>query len=289
MTITHDVKPLDDLLAQVNLRARIVFRGLACERWAIGGSQQGRLGFHVVLSGRSWLCLPDGKTPLEMTAGALLIYRPDRQHLLADTAFAKSEMSPTRVLTTSNAVVGPHVGLLCGYFDGGVANIPIVNALPTYLMWPNFDAFPGPLGRLMRTLAACALDEARGRDHILQRLCETLMLMILREPAVLNVEHIGVLCAQRDPVLRRVFDAIHARPGRPWTLASMARRAGISRSAFAERFKQRAEISAMQYLRRYRLGLAERRMREEGVPVEQAARAVGYRSAGAFRRAARRQ
>jgi AraC-like DNA-binding protein len=44
----------------------------------------------------------------------------------------------------------------------------------------------------------------------------------------------------------------------------------------------------MRYLRRYRVALAERRMREEKISIKQAARACGYRSAGAFRRAARR-
>jgi AraC-like DNA-binding protein len=92
---------------------------------------------------------------------------------------------------------------------------------------------------------------------------ELMLLMILREPSVLKVDNIGVLRAQRDPILRRAFDAIHARPGRHWTLASLANCAGVSRSAFALRFKQLTEVSAMHYLRRYRVALAERRIREE--------------------------
>ena len=70
MSTTHDAHLLDELLAQVDLRARIAFRGHACERWAIGGSHQGRLGFHAVLSGRCWLRLPDAASPVELTAGA---------------------------------------------------------------------------------------------------------------------------------------------------------------------------------------------------------------------------
>jgi len=280
---------LDDLLAQVDLRARITFRGKVCERWAIGGSRQGRLGFHAVLSGRCWLRVPDVTAPVEMTAGALLIYRPDTEHLLADTGLARRASSPARTLPISSEFAGANVGLLCGYFEGGVANIPILDALPAYLMWPDFSVYPEPLGRLIGALTSCALDEARCRAHVLQRFCELMLLMILREPSILKVDDIGVLRAQRDPVLRRAFNAIHARPGRHWTLASLASSAGVSRSAFAVRFKQLTEISAMHYLRRYRIALAERRIREESISVEQAARAIGYGSARAFRRAARRR
>jgi AraC family transcriptional regulator, activator of mtrCDE len=288
MSVAHEAQFLDELLAQMNLRARIAFRGLACERWAIGGSRQGRLSFHAVLSGRCWVRLPNAATPVELTAGGLLIYRPDIQTLLADTPYTERELSPARILPVSSTAVGPHVGLLCGYFEGGGASTPIVDALPRYLVWPNFEAYPEPLARLVRALTACALDETHCGQQILQRLCELVILMVLREPTVLKVEQIGILCAQRDPKLRRVLDAIHARPGRQWTLTSLARSAGISRSAFSARFTQLAGISAMHYVRRYRVALAERRMREEKISVKQAARACGYRSVGAFVRAARR-
>jgi AraC-like DNA-binding protein len=289
MSVTHDVSLVDELLVQVNLRARIAFRGLACERWAIGGSCQGRLGFHAVLSGSCWLRVPAAATPVELTAGGLLIYRPDTRYLLADTVLADREVSPTRILPISATVTGPHAGLLCGYFESGVTDIPVVDALPAYLLWRNFDAFPEPLARLVHTLTACALDDSRCGEQILRRLCELMIFMILREPSVLRSESIGILRAQRDPILRRVFDAIHARPNRRWTLAAMANRAGLSRSAFAARFKEQADTSAMKYLRRYRVGLAERRMREDGLSMQQAARASGYRSASAFRRAIRRR
>ncbi|HEU4779290.1 MAG TPA: AraC family transcriptional regulator [Steroidobacteraceae bacterium] len=286
---TPDARLLDEMLARMNWRARIAFRGLVCERWALGGGGQGRLGFHAVLSGTCWLMLPGATRPVEVTAGGLLIYRPETKHLLADTAFAETETPPARVMPISSAAAEREAGLLCGYFEGGTAGIPILDAMPPYLMWPNFDAFPEPLARLMRTLAACALDESRGCIQVLQNLCELLLLMLLRESGVLRVENVGVLRAQCDPVLRRVLNAMHARPGRRWTLASLARQAGMSRSAFAARFKQVTKASAMRYLRDYRLSLAERRMREEGLTADRAARVIGYRSVGAFRRAVRRR
>jgi AraC-like DNA-binding protein len=286
---TTDARPLDEILARMNLVARIAFRGLVCESWALGGGGQGRLGFHAVLSGTCWLRLPGLTRPVEVTAGGLLVYRPETKHLLADTSFAKIETPPARVMPISSPSAERQAGLLCGYFESGTADIPILDAMPPYLMWPNFAAFPEPLARLMHTLAACAQDESRGCTQVLQNLCELLLLMLLREPGVLRIENVGVLRAQCDPVLRRVLNAMHARPGRRWTLASLALQAGISRSALAARFKQMTNVSAMRYLRDYRVSLAERRMREQGFTADRAARAIGYRSVNAFRRAARRR
>ena len=280
---------LDETLARMNMRARIAFRGLVCESWALGGVSQGRLGFHAVLSGTSWVKLPSVPRALEVTAGGLLIYRPETPHLLADTAFAHGEMPPARVKPMATSTAEREAGLLCGYFEGGPAATPILHAIPPYLFWPNFAAYPEPLARLMHTLVACASDEARGCSQVLENLCELLLLMVLREPGVLRIESVGILRAQCDPLLRRVLAAIHARPGRRWTLATLARKAGISRSAFAARFKQVTRIPAMRYLRDYRVSLGEKRIREQGFTAERAARSIGYRSAGAFRRAARRR
>lgn len=280
---------LDQMLSRMRIRARIAFRGMLCERWALGGGGQGRLGFHAVLSGASWLTLPGPAQTVEVEAGGLLIYRPETKHLLADTAVAESEMPPSRIKPIPSANSQREVGLLCGYFEGGMAATPILDAIPPYLFWPNFAAYPEPLARLMHALTACASDETRGCSQVLENLCELLLLMILREPGVLQVESVGILQAQCDPLLRRVLEAMHARPGRRWTLTTLARKAGMSRSAFAARFKQVTRIPAMRYLREYRVSLAEQRMREEGVTADRAARSSGYRSAGALRRAARRQ
>jgi AraC-like DNA-binding protein len=160
-----------------------------------------------------------------------------------------------------------------------------VGAVPAFLVWPGGDALPEPLAGLVRTIVACAPDETPGGNCVLQRLCELMLFMILRDPKVLSRDSLGLLRAQRDPVLRRVFHAIHARPGRRWTLEMLARSAGVSRSVLAERFKRQAGIPAMRYLRQYRVQLGTRRLHEEGLSVGQVARALGYRSAAAFRRA----
>ncbi|MEO8017432.1 MAG: AraC family transcriptional regulator [Pseudomonadota bacterium] len=284
-----NVDLLDDLLAAVSLRARIVFRGVACERWALGGGgTQGRLGFHFVISGSCWARMADAKAPVELTTGALLMYRPECGHLLSHSSRQTAPLAPARLQPLQAGAEGIHVGLLCGFYDGGPACAPLLDALPAYLLWPGLAAMPPPLARLTQAIGSCAFDQTRGGEQILVRLCEVLLLMIMREPSVIHRERVATIRAQHDPLLRRAFQAIHAQPGKRWTLAALARSAGLSRSTFAERFKGAAQMPAMTYLRGYRMALAEKRMDDDGLTVEQAARAMGYRSTASFRRARRR-
>ena len=273
---------VDELLAALSIRAHIAFRGLACERWGIGGPTLGRLGFHFVLCGECWARLPDVREPVPLREGALLLYRPAVSHLLSDSADSVGVVVPARIAPLARDEPAAHVGLLCGYFDGASARAPLMEALPDYLLWPDLASLPPPLSRLMQTLVACAHDTSRGGEQVLARLCEVLLLMILRDPSVVPRERIAPLRARSDPALRRAVESIHARPGKRWTLAALAHAAGLSRSAFAQRFTEVAGVPAMTYLRRHRLALAEKHM-SEGLTPEQIARALGYRSVAAFR------
>lgn len=279
---------LQDLWATLNVRARIAFRGLACERWGIGGQTQGRLAFHVVLRGRSWARVPGVDEPLLLEPGAVLLYRPSCRHLLADSPEATRLLPPRRIEALSAPVGEAHVGLLCGYFEGVGMSSPLIDALPPCLVWRNRECLPPTLRALVQALECCALDTSAGSERVLALLCELLLHLVVREPAVLPRERVATSRMYGDPALRRALDAIHSRPDRRWTVDDLAHRAGLSRSTFAQRFAQAAGVPPMTYLRRYRLGLAERQLHDGGGSARQVARAIGYSGPRALRRARRR-
>ena len=99
---------LDELLSTLSIRAHIAFRGLACERWSIGGPTQGRLGFHFVLCGASWARLPDVSQPVALREGALLLYRPSTSHLLVDSADSVGVEVAMRIAPLSRHEPAPH-------------------------------------------------------------------------------------------------------------------------------------------------------------------------------------
>ncbi len=75
---------------------------------------------------------------------------------------------------------------------------------------------------------------------------------------------------------------MHARPADQWTAGDLARSVGLSRSAFFSRFKELVGESPAQYLTRWRVHVATRLLRSEGMSVTAVARQVGYTTDAAF-------
>lgn len=90
-----------------------------------------------------------------------------------------------------------------------------------------------------------------------------------------------------DPQLARALSAIHERPGDRWTVDSLARIAGMSRSGFAQRFAEACGEPAIAYLGRWRMMLATERL-SQGEPIGAVAQNLGYGSESAFGTAFRR-
>jgi AraC-like DNA-binding protein len=78
---------------------------------------------------------------------------------------------------------------------------------------------------------------------------------------------------------------IHGQPVRRWTLDSLAREVGLSRSVFADRFTHFVGVSPMHYLGRWRMQLATRHLENPGASLAQVAAVVGYESEAALNRA----
>ena len=98
----------------------------------------------------------------------------------------------------------------------------------------------------------------------------------------------GWMDAQRDDRIGRALGLIHARPVHPWTLAELADACSMSRSSFAERFKRKVGLTALDYVVRWRMQLARRDL---GLPMGNLALIAdryGYSSVSAFGHAFKR-
>jgi AraC-like DNA-binding protein len=69
---------------------------------------------------------------------------------------------------------------------------------------------------------------------------------------------------------------------RSWTVADLARTAGMSRATFAERFNRKVGMPPMQYVLEWRIAIAKDVLRRERVPLAEVAEKIGYQSASAF-------
>ena len=101
-------------------------------------------------------------------------------------------------------------------------------------------------------------------------------------------DRVGLLYAIADPHLGRAIEAMHADPAHRWTLAELASRGGLSRSIFAQRFRERVGETPIGYLARWRMMLARNRLTDGRDPLGTIANSLGYESDNAFNTAFRR-
>lgn len=169
-------------------------------------------------------------------------------------------------------------------FDGGADN-PLARALPPLIALPLIRV-PG-LHSALDLLFAETERVRCGQRLLADRLFEVVVLQLLRwlldHPQEAGVRP-GLVAGLSDPRLARALVAMHDSPGEPWTLARMASAAGMSRTAFANAFREAVGQTPADYLSGWRIALAQSRLRE-GRPLKILADELGYANASALSRA----
>jgi AraC-like DNA-binding protein len=128
-----------------------------------------------------------------------------------------------------------------------------------------------------------------GAQVVLAKLSEALFIETLRRYMSLLPEgQTGWLAGARDAEVGKVLALIHRQPAAPWTIAALAREAGISRPVLAARFRQCLGEPPVAYLTRWRLQLGAQMLSSTSDSVAQIASKVGYDSEQAFNRAFKR-
>jgi len=123
-----------------------------------------------------------------------------------------------------------------------------------------------------------------GQPALLDRAGDILFIGLLRHLIAHPQTAGGLLSGLADPRIARAVVAIHARPQRKWTLESLAEEAGMSRTAFANTFRERMLATPGKYLSAIRLAIAQRAV-QSGKGLKTAARDAGYTSPSALSRA----
>ncbi|WLQ16505.1 AraC family transcriptional regulator [Hahella aquimaris] len=186
---------------------------------------------------------------------------------------------PHRFIT--DPVVGADFACANLSFEGG-ANNPVVAALPEFVCLP-LSALPGA-APVLDLLFQEAFAGYCGRQAVLDRLFEVVLIQVLRYLMEEGRTQVGMLAGMAHPRLRMALVAIHEQPGEDWSLEKLADHAGMSRSVFANLFRDRVGCTAGVYLQRWRISLAQRALMQ-GEPLKLIAGEVGYGSEAALSRA----
>jgi AraC-like DNA-binding protein len=120
-----------------------------------------------------------------------------------------------------------------------------------------------------------------GRDMILERLVEILLIEALRAVPSEQAQP-GLLRGLADPRIAIALRSMHGQVERAWTIPQLAREAGMSRSAFFDRFVRMVGSRPMEYLLSWRMAVAKSLLQGGGVSLDEVAQRIGYGSASTF-------
>jgi AraC-like DNA-binding protein len=254
--------------------------------------------FHIIVRGQCWLRLPGERTPIALRGGDVVVFMTGGPHALLDNP--KGRAFPPEVVLRGQAADhfgpvtfgggGSSVTLLCGYFRfDRDSRHPLIAALPPLI---HIREGAGDASASVRNLVALMTQETRaaqpGAEAIINRLCEMLFVHIVRAYLEQSPGVAGILAALADSQICAALNEVHHSPERPWTLAALASRLGMSRSAFAARFHELVGQTPMQYLTNWRMETARRLLLERRLSIAAVAEHVGYGSEAAFGKAFKR-
>ena len=164
----------------------------------------------------------------------------------------------------------------CFAFDSPDAAL-LVSLLPSIVHVRGVER----LSVLVRLVGEEASERRPGRDLVLTRLVEVLLIEALRAapgddapPGLLR----GLADARLAPAIRQM----HGQLARSWTVAQLAKTAALSRSAFFERFTRTVGLPPMEYLLAWRMAVAKDLLRRQDLGLAEVAERVGYGSASTF-------
>ncbi len=281
------------LLDGPRARGAFLLRSTLTAPWSMRIADEAPLTFLAVVRGGA-VVVPDGAAPVRLEGGDACLLRGPDAYTVADDAATEPQvlvlpgqrcvtpegrevvMRRHGVRTWGNDPDGGETELLTGTYvlDGEVGR-RLLRALPA-LAVVRAEALESPLIAL---LAEEIVRDAPGQEAVLDRLLDLLLIAALR--AWLSRDEAqapGWYRAHADPIVGHALRLIHDDPAHPWTVAELAREAGISRAALARRFTELVGEPPMAYLAGWRIALAADLLLEPGTTIGSVANRVGYGS-----------
>jgi AraC-like DNA-binding protein len=281
---------LSAVLDQIRLNSVVYFKSNFAPSWGMDVQQGPFAQFHIITEGECcFKC--NGEETKELTAGDILIFPNGTAHWLAHTAQSKkingqdvvsSIMQGRSIFQTEHSATS----LICGHFEfDRSVDHPFLNSLPDIIHIKNVEGggFSWILN-IANLLIAETQTDSTGSSVIAERLAEALFISAIRY--YIDQDHNQpFLAALFDQKISTTLQLIHANPQMEWSLENLSKEAGMSRSSFANHFRDKVGQTPMHYLTNWRMLIARRILEESQESISEIAEKVGYGSEPAFNRA----
>ena len=282
---------LSDLIRMAGLEGRLFARHAVHGDWGVRFPCSRSAGFHVVVQGSAWLRTPCADAPVRLERGDVVFMARGKPHELASSPDQPAvDVDAFRALPAGAGA--PSATLACAVYQfRDEPQHPFFADLPPLFHLPA-SQLPAHHGiHAAMALLSAELDQGHpGADAVVERLVDVLFHYIVRAWIERHRAEPGTWAAAlRDEALGKALAAMHREPGRPWDVATLASEGGLSRSAFAEKFKRTTGETPAHYLARLRVRKAMALLRTSDAGLESVAAEVGYANAFAFSKAFKRE
>ena len=255
--------------------------------------------FHYIVRGSAWLRVENADEPdIALSGGDLAVVPLGHAHVLRDHPRSATVRVDEVAQCDSRSVImqlevgatGPETNFVTGAFvlDDPLARQILAVLPPVIRMRPELEQGGPSFFDNIQFITREVGTDRPGSEVVLLRMADVIFIQILRAylARVPADQGGGFLGALRDPSTAAALGAMHHRAEAPWTVASLAKEVGLSRSVFASRFTQLVGEPPLGYLTRLRMQKAATLLRD-GARLAEASRLTGYASEASFSHAFR--
>ncbi len=280
----NDPDPLSQLLKRLDLRAEVYVNGDFCGTWAVDTGGSKRIPFHLIGSGSAWLHF-EGKDSQELTPHDLVVFPNDSHHIISNSKTLPSSEQVNAPMSNDGSVTN----MVCGFFEfRNPVFFPVLESLPEVVVLTSEAEQTSKRMAFMISQMLNELEDKRpGFYTAIDQMAFLIFIEVLRQQMECGALKKGLLRALFDTRLGKALNSIHQCPEFHWTLDSLAEKACMSRSAFADVFNKTVGITPMKYLTQWRMNQARHLLQTTQLSVSQIAEKSAYDSEAAFRKAYR--
>lgn len=291
--------PLSEVLALLKPRSYVSAAFDAGGDWAVRYPHNIGIKCYSIISGQCWLAVDGLAEPVLLKAGDSFLLPGGRQFVMAsDLALPATESSAVLTAPRVAGVIVHNGGggcLMVGsrfFLEHSRGDILLAMLPPVVHLRQEADqaTLLWSVRRMMQELHEQRPGSALMAEHLAHMMLILALRLHMEESAKSTGPEAGVgwLFALADRQMGAALSAMHAAPAQRWTLQALAQHVGMSRSAFALKFKTMVGASAMEYLTRWRMLLAGDKLLNSNAPISVIAPSLGYESESAFSTAFKR-
>lgn len=288
-------EPIEDVLSsfvsQLGLKSSVFGRVGLSAPFGLCQSRYSEMTFHLLLRGECYYGIGESEYKFcRFSPGDFVLFPRGAPHVLVSSP--RAEVVPSKrvcyTTTTSHGDRfqngrGKKSEFICGSFALSGSNAAVLSgALPEVI---SFRAKGQKRNRWIRStlelLAHEVAERSDGSERLIGQLLDTLFVQILRF-YMAEQDAQGIFAAMKDPAMMRVLTRLCVQFEKPWTIESLARDSGYSRTALAVKFQAFFGQGVATFLRNQRLMQAKVKLEQSALSIKEVAGAVGFGGSEVF-------